>query len=83
MNIAVLLAGGIDPSFRMDIPKQFVNIYNRPIIVYTMEKFQKHPKIDAIMIACIKGWENMVWAYAKQFGIDKLKWVIIGGKTGQ
>ncbi len=83
MNIAILLAGGIDPSFRMDIPKQFVNIYNRPIIVYTMEKFQKHPKIDAIMIACIKGWENMVWAYAKQFGIDKLKWVIIGGTTGQ
>lgn len=83
MNIAVLLAGGIDPTFKMDIPKQFVNVYNRPIIVYTMEIFQKHPEIDAIMVACLKGWENMVTAYAKQFNIDKLKWVISGGVSGQ
>lgn len=83
MNIAVLLAGGADPNFKMDIPKQFVNVYNRPIIVYTMEIFQKHPEIDAIMVACLKGWENMVTAYAKQFNIDKLKWVITGGISGQ
>lgn len=83
MNIAVLLAGGIDPTFKMDIPKQFVNVYNRPIIVYTMEIFQHHPEIDAIMVACIPGWENMVNAYAKQFNIGKLRWVIQGGKCGQ
>jgi len=83
MNIAVLLAGGIDPTFKMEIPKQFVNVYDRPIIVYTMQKFQKHPEIDVIMIACLKGWENMIWAYSKQFHIDKLKWVIVGGVTGQ
>lgn len=83
MNIAVLLAGGVDPTFQMDIPKQFVNVYNKPIIVYTMQKFQNHPEIDAIMIACLKGWENMVQAYAKQFHIDKLKWIITGGLTGQ
>ncbi len=83
MNIAVLLAAGVDPRFQMDIPKQFVNVYNRPIIVYTLEKFQKHSEIDAIMVVCLPGWENMVSAYAKQFDIDKLKWVIPGGKTGQ
>ena len=83
MNIAVLLAGGVDPTFKMDVPKQFVNVYNRPIIVYTMEIFQKHPEIDAIMVACLKGWESMVAAYAKQFNIDKLRWVITGGVSGQ
>lgn len=83
MNIALILAAGTDPTFRMDIPKQFVNVYNRPVIVYTMEIFQKHPEIDAIMVACLKGWENMVEAYAKQFSISKLKWVIPGGRTGQ
>lgn len=83
MNVAVLLAGGVDPTFKMDIPKQFVNVYNRPIIVYTMEIFQNHPEIDAIMVACIPGWENMVNAYAKQFNISKLRWVIQGGKCGQ
>ena len=83
MNIAVLLAGGVDPSFQMDIPKQFVNVYNIPIIVYTMQKFQNHSEIDAIMVACLSGWENMVTAYAKQFDIDKLRWVITGGSSGQ
>lgn len=83
MTIAVLLAGGVDPGFQMDIPKQFVNVYNVPIIVYTMEKFQKHPEVDAIMVACLPGWENLVSAYAKQFNIDKLQWVIEGGRTGQ
>ena len=83
MTIAVLLAGGVDPGFQMDIPNQFVNVYNVPIIVYTMEKFQKHPEVDAIMVACLSGWENLVSAYAKQFDIDKLQWVIEGGRTGQ
>lgn len=83
MNIAVLLAGGTDSTFKMDIPKQFVNVYNRPIIVYTMQIFQNHPEIDAIMVACLNGWENMVNAYAKQFAISKLKWVILGGGCGQ
>lgn len=78
MNIALLLAAGADPTFRMDIPKQFVNVYNRPVIVYTMEIFQNHPEIDAMVVACLKGWENMVEAYAKQFGISKLKQVIQG-----
>ena len=83
MTIAVLLAGGVDPGFQMDIPKQFVNVYNVPIIVYTMKKFQKHPEVDSIMVACLSGWENLVSAYAKQFNIDKLQWVIEGGRTGQ
>ena len=83
MNIAVLLAGGVDPTFKMDVPKQFVNVNNRPIIVYTLEIFQNHPEIDAIMVACLKGWESMVAAYAKQFNINKLKWVITGGVSGQ
>lgn len=83
MNIAMILAGGNDPNFQMDIPKQFVNVFNRPIIVYTLQIFQKHPQIDAIMVACIPGWESMVEAYAKQFHITKLKWVISGGRDGQ
>lgn len=83
MNIALILAGGTDPTFQMSVPKQFVNVYNRPIIVYTLEKFQNHEDIDAIMVACLDGWQEMVRAYAKQFGISKLKWVISGGKDGQ
>jgi len=83
MNIALILAGGTDPQFWMSVPKQFVNVYNRPVIIYMLEIFQQHKDIDAIMVACLDGWQEMVRAYARQFNISKLKWVISGGKDGQ
>lgn len=83
MNVALILAGGLDFGFQMDVPKQFVNVFNRPLIVYTLERFQNHPEIDAIAVACLQGWQEMVKAYAKQFNITKLKWVVPGGKDGQ
>ena len=83
MNIALLLAAGTDPTFRMNIPKQFVNVYNRPVIVYTMETFENHPEIDIIAVACLKGWENMVEAYAKQFGIINLNGLFLEEELGR
>ena len=83
MNTAVIIAGGSGHRMGQDIPKQFINVYDKPILIYTLEAFQKHPKIDAIEVVCIDGWHDMVWAYAKQFRIDKLKWIVSGGKTGQ
>lgn len=66
-----------------DIPKQFINVYDKPVLIYTLEGFQKHPQIDAIEVVCIDGWHDVLWAYAKQFNISKLKWVVSGGSTGQ
>lgn len=83
MNIALILAGGADPKFKMRVPKQFVNVDDRPIIVYTMQVFQKHPEIDEIVVACLAGWQEMVRAYAKQFDITKLKCIVEGGGSGQ
>lgn len=83
MNVAVIIAGGSGTRMGQDIPKQFLNVYNKPIIIYTLEVFQKHPEIDEIEVVCIDGWHNLLWAYAKQFNIKKLKWVVSGGKTGQ
>lgn len=83
MNIALILAGGADPKFQSSVPKQFVNVDNRPIIVYTLQAFEKNPEIDEIVVACLSGWQEMVKAYAKQFNITKLKRVIPGGESGQ
>ncbi|OZG61779.1 2-C-methyl-D-erythritol 4-phosphate cytidylyltransferase [Bifidobacterium lemurum] len=66
-----------------DIPKQFINVYDKPVIIYTLESFQRHPKIDDIEVVCLDGWHDMLWAYAKQFDITKLKWVVSGGQSGQ
>lgn len=83
MNIAVIIAGGSGSRMGQDIPKQFINVYDKPIIIYTLEGFQRHPMIDAIEVVCIAGWHEVLWAYAHQFNISKLKWVVDGGKSGQ
>lgn len=83
MNIAVIIAGGVGSRMGQDLPKQFINVYDKPVLIYTLESFQKHPQVDAIELVCIDGWHEIVWAYAKQFNITKLKWVVSGGKTGQ
>ncbi len=83
MNIAIIIAGGVGSRMGQDIPKQFINVYDKPVLVYTLEGFEKHPKIDEIEVVCLDGWHDVLWAYAKQFNITKLKWVVSGGKTGQ
>ena len=83
MNVAIIIAGGSGRRMGMDIPKQFVNVYEKPVLMYTLESFQSHPMIDAIEVVCIEGWHDVVWAYAKQFNITKLQYVVPGGKNGQ
>lgn len=82
-NIGLIIAGGSGNRMHQNIPKQFITVNERPVIVYTLEAFEKHPEIDAIAVVCIEGWEQVLWAYAKQFNITKLKYVVQGGKNGQ
>ena len=83
MNIAIIIAGGSGNRMGQDIPKQFISIYDKPILIYTLEGFEKHPMIDAIEVVCLQGWESVLSAYAKQFNIKKLKWIVTGGNSGQ
>lgn len=82
-NVGLIIAGGSGNRMRQDIPKQFITVNERPVIVYTLEAFEHHPEIDAIAVVCIEGWEQVLWAYAKQFNITKLQHVVQGGKNGQ
>lgn len=82
-NIALIIAGGVGNRMGQDIPKQFLTVNEKPVIIYTLEAFQAHAEIDDIVVVCIKGWEQVLWAYAKQFNISKLSSVIQGGKNGQ
>lgn len=83
MVVALLTAAGIGSRMGQDIPKQFIHVEGKPIIIYTMEAFQRHPSIDAIMVVTLPDWIPVVNAYAKQFNISKLRWVVPGGQTGQ
>ena len=83
MNIALLTAAGTGTRMHQDIPKQFIHVDNKPVIIHTMEAFQKHPSIDGIIVVTLDSWEEVLWAYAKQFNVTKLRWVVPGGETGQ
>lgn len=84
MNIAVIFAGGT--GIRMNSkskPKQFLELHGKAIIIYTLEIFDKHPEIDAISIACKDGWEDYLQNLIHQAGIEKVRWIVPGGDTGQ
>lgn len=83
MNIGMIIAGGSGHRMRQEIPKQFINVNDKPIIIYTLEAFENHPDIDEIGVVCIEEWQNVLKAYAKQYHITKLKWIIQGGENGQ
>ena len=83
MNIALIIAGGVGQRTNQDIPKQFININDKPVIIYTLEAFQNHKEIDEIEVICLEGWHDILSAYAKQFNITKLHKIISGGENGQ
>ena len=83
MNIAIIIAGGSGNRMGQDIPKQFLNVCDKPILVYTLESFQRHPCVGAIGVVCIDGWESFVQSYANQFNITKRQWIAPGGGSAQ
>ena len=83
MNVAVIIAGGVGSRMGMSVPKQFVTIDNKPVLIYTMECFQNHPMIDAIELVCIDGWQETAQRYADKYGITKLREIVTGGENGQ
>ncbi len=83
MNIALLTAAGVGSRMHQDIPKQFLHIRNKPVILYTLEAFQQSELIDEIIVVSLTNWQDMLWAYANQFNITKLKYIVGGGESGQ
>lgn len=83
MNIAIIIAGGLGQRMGNEIPKQFITVYDKPIIAYTLESFERHDEIDKILVVCIDGWQDKLKDYAKIYGITKLKWIVTGGDSAQ
>lgn len=81
MNIALIKAGGVGHRMNAGVPKQFITIQGKPIIVYTLEQFEEHPSIDEIVVVCVDGWQNILRAYAEKYHITKLKKIVNGGTT--
>ena len=83
MITAVILAAGQGKRMGKEIPKQFLMVQDKPIIIYTLESFQTHPFIDAIEVVCCKNWIEQMQEYAQQYNIHKLKLIVPGGASSQ
>lgn len=80
MNIGLIIAGGVGARMNSTIPKQFMIVKGKPIIVYTLEAFQRNEQIDAIAVVCLNGWEDILYKYIEKYALTKVKWVTQGGK---
>jgi len=65
MNATIIIAGGIGSRMHSEVPKQFVEVNVKPIIVYALETFERRPEIDAIEVVCINGWHTFLKEKAK------------------
>ena len=84
MNVALVFAGGSGQRMRNSAkPKQFLELYGKPIIIYTLEVFEKHPEIDTVVVPCIAGWEDYLQKLLGKFGITKVSKILTGGKDTQ
>ena len=84
MNIAVIFAGGVGSRMHSkEMPKQFLEMYNKPIIIHTLEHFENHKDIDAIIVVCVDGWIEYLNDLLYKYRIEKVKLIVPGGDTGQ
>ncbi len=84
-NIAIIFAGGTGQRFGSEIPKQFVRVYGKQIIIHTLEVFEQHPEIDEIYVGCIADWIPYLKELVEYYGITKIPegGIIPGGTSGQ
>lgn len=81
MNYAIILAGGTGQRMRQSgMPKQFLDVYGKPIIIYTLEAFEENPSIDAIIIPCNASWVGYLRDLVERYRITKAKYIVEGGK---
>lgn len=84
MNNVLIFAGGAGRRMNSrSKPKQFLKLYGKEIIIHTLENFQNHPEVDNIVVVCIRGWVNYLQNLLAQYGMDKVRLIVAGGRTGQ
>ena len=83
MNVAMILAGGVGSRVGAPVPKQFIEVAGKPILIHTLDVFQRDALVDAIEIVCIQSHMDVIWDMVERFGITKVRWVCQGGDTFQ
>ena len=79
MIIAIITAGGTGQRMGASIPKQFIEVNGKPIILYTLEIFNNHPEIDGIIIVCCKPWMKRLQMMVNKAYMEKVVKIVEGG----
>lgn len=83
-NTVLIFAGGTGQRMNSKtLPKQFLELHGKPIIIYTLEQFDNHPHVDGIVVVCLDGWHDYLKKLLRKFDIEKVKAIVSGGETGQ
>ncbi len=83
-NVAVIFAGGTGQRMNTRTrPKQFLELHGKPIIVYTLEAFDRHSEIDGIIVVMLESWIGYTQELVSKFGLGKIKKIVPGGSSGQ
>jgi len=83
MNIALVLSGGSGTRLGSELPKQYWMIGGKPVIVYTLEQFERFQEVDGVVVAALPAWEDRIWEWKKVYGLSKLKTVALAGAGRQ
>lgn len=83
MTIAIIIAGGSGVRMGYEIPKQFIPVEGKPVVMHTLDNFEHHAEIDAIEIVCLEGWQEEMQRLVRQYGISKVRWIVPGGSSAQ
>ena len=84
MNIGLIFAGGVGSRMHSrELPKQFLRIHDKPIMVHTIEHFERCADVDAVVVVCVAEWMDYFNKLVGQYHLAKVKKVVPGGKTGQ
>lgn len=78
-NIAIILAGGIGSRMCSTMPKQFLMLNDKPVIIHTLYNFEKNRNIDNILVVCEKNWIDYLKALIEKWRLSKVEWIIPGG----
>lgn len=81
-TVAVILAGGVGSRMASEQPKQFLELNGKPIIVHTIENFEKNERVDKVLIVCVDGWHDYMSDLVRQYDLRKTEWIVPGGETG-
>lgn len=79
--IAIIFAGGTGVRMGADLPKQFIEVEGKPVIIHTLDIFEKSQLVDDIYIACKEDYIDTLRELIGQFGISKVRNIVPGGTS--